>query len=67
MPLVNAAARCPNVTVSPVKMVFWDNDSMKLSFQGNRCSFLVTLTLNVALGTGGDAGCGPEPFEPLIT
>ena len=67
MPLVNAAAWCPNVPVSPVKVGFWDNDSMKLLFQGSSCSFLVTLTLNVALGTGGDAGHGPEPFEPLPT
>ena len=67
MPPVNAAARCPSVTVPPVKMAFWGNDSTKLSFQGNGCSFLVTLTLNVALGTGGDAGHGPEPFEPLPT
>ena len=67
MPLVNAAARCPSVTVLPVKMAFWGNDSTNLSFQGNGCSFTVTLTLNVALGTGGDAGCAPEPFEPLPT
>ena len=32
-----------------------------------RLFILVTLTLNVALATGGDAGCGPEPFEPLPT
>ena len=63
MPPVNAAARCPNVTVFPVKMAFSDKNPMKLSFQGNGCSFPVTLTLNVALATGGDAGCGPEPFE----
>ena len=67
MPLVNAAARCPNVTVLPVKMAFSDQNPMKPFFLGNGCSFLVTLTLNVALGTGGDAGCGPEPFEPLPT
>ena len=67
MPPVNAATRCPNVTVFPVKMAFSDKNPVKLSFQGNGCSFPVTLTLNVALGTGGDAGCGPEPFEPLPT
>ena len=67
MTLVNCAAWCPNAPVFPVKMGFWDDDSMKLSFQGSGCLFLVTLTLNVALGTGGDAGHGPEPFEPLPT
>ena len=67
MTLVNCTARCPSVPVFPVKMAFSDENPMKPSFQGNGSSFLVTLTLNVALGTGGDAGHGPEPFEPLPT
>ena len=67
MTLVNCTARCPSVPVFPVKMAFSDENPMKPSFQGNGSSFLVTLTLNVALATGGDAGCAPEPFEPLPT
>ena len=48
-----------------MKCGFWDNDPVKLSFHGSGCSFLVALTLNGRLGTGGDAGHGLEQFEPL--
>ena len=64
---VNAAAWFPNAPVFPVKCGFWDKNQVKPFFLDAGCLFLVTLALNVALGTSGDVGHGPEPFEPLPT